>query len=145
MQPTNLCHPINRCVMEGTESRVVPSLTLPPSGKDRSVTKRHRPGVWPFGTTPKQLICRPGIDPLGKGPRTLPPAISLARYSSIGSGCSSTNGMLCLAGRRGCEWSMPTRKPCRMPSVTYSAKPLSGWFLKPFRQADKWGTSRELM
>ena len=38
----------------------MPSLTLAPIGKDRSVINLHLPVLWPLGITPKQLIWRGG-------------------------------------------------------------------------------------
>ena len=64
----------------------MPSLTLPPGGKDKSTINRHFPGRPRFGMTPKRLVCS-GLarGEEVKGPATLPSETSLARYYSTTS------------------------------------------------------------
>ena len=53
------------------EQRVgsIPSLTLRPDGKERSVMSLHFPGVWLLGTTSSRLHCTSRATLSGRGPR----------------------------------------------------------------------------
>ena len=74
----------------------MPSLTLRPSGDYKSNMRRHL--FNPFlGMTPNLLTWTLGSDAGGKGPRILPSAHSLARYSRMISGCSRAECILFFA------------------------------------------------
>ena len=75
-----------------------PSLTLDPSGADKSTISLHFPGV-PLGITPNLFIC---IEPGGnmccpKGPMTLPAAHSAIKYSDTTDGFCSADLIFLLA------------------------------------------------
>ena len=112
----------------------MPSLTLAPSGNERSVIKCHFLEVWPLGTTPSQLMYPISRE---KGPRMRPAVSSTSRYRSVTSGCCSADGMFRRAGCSCPEWSNPTQNPCCKPSITTVANSLSGCDDKLACQAGK--------
>ena len=72
----------------------MPSLTLWPWGKERSVMRRHLPVLWPLGIILKRFICNGGrCEMSSNGPSKRPKANSLCRYSVMISGCSQPEYM----------------------------------------------------
>ena len=117
--------------MREQTSGSMPSFTLPPGGKDRSVIRRHFPELWPFGITPTQLMCRYGmVHESGHGPSMRPSDISFCRYSVTISGCCPAECMLAEAEDRGDSLSNLIRKPPVRPSMRYLTNALSGWVLR---------------
>ena len=50
----------------------IPSLTLPPCGKERSVFNRYLPMLWPLGIIPNGLMCNAGCRDGGTGSSSRP-------------------------------------------------------------------------
>ena len=106
------------------------SLTLLPSGNDRSTIKRHFP-VDPFGITPNQFIINaiPSSSFLN-GPNNLPGAHSSYKYSDTTSALSVSDLIFALAEQHlPLPWK-PILNPSLRPVTIYSQNHWSGWYCK---------------
>ena len=114
--------------MYDKEQRVgsIPSLTLRPDGKERSVMSLHFPGVWPLGTTPSWLHCTSRATLSGRGPRIRLSLCSLVMKADTTSGWATAEGIFAEAESRGCDRVKPIWKPDEMPSTRYFRRRGSG-------------------
>ena len=79
--PSDIALAARSTVKYAIEQRLglMPSFTLLPSGKDKSVISLHFPGWYFLGITPNLLMWVFGADTAGNGPRILPASVSFSR------------------------------------------------------------------
>ncbi len=108
----------------------MPSLTLAPSGDDKSTMRHHLPSFgFPFGITPNRLVWMNGHSSGFNGPSTLPLLHSSARYSSTTSGCSMADAIFIVESRHPRRlWEMPSPLP---DAVADPGVPLDGGRVSP--------------